>query len=298
MSNPPVGREPLEHAHARRLIDAFLVDDLDRSDAARLAAHVKDCPACAAELGGTTRLLTLLGTLPTPPPTPDLDQRILSAALRDRERRHDHRFWLMGLPTQIFRGAVRTTGTLAVTIVAVAVLGGTLVLAAGFVSQVAWAPPRVTLVPDMTPTPAPTLIQAAAPQTHQPVVTAQPTDAPTREPAVAPTDTPELTPAVMAMPSPTHPGPDAQRDRGAHPGPDAQRDRGAHPGPDAQRDRGAHPHAISHPGPDGKAAADSSAFGQPVADPHRGAHRGAVPDIAVATGRAGPVSSFRALRKA
>ena len=203
MSNPPVGREPLEHAHARRLIDAFLVDDLDRSDAARLAAHVKDCPACAAELGGTTRLLTLLGTLPTPPPTPDLDQRILSAALRDRERRHDHRFWLMGLPTQIFRGAVRTTGTLAVTIVAVAILGGTLVLAAGFVSQVAWAPPRVTLVPDMTPTPAPTLIQAAAPQTHQPVVTAQPTDAPTREPAVAPTDTPDPTPVVMALPSPT-----------------------------------------------------------------------------------------------
>ena len=203
VSHPPVGREPLEHAQARRLIDAFLVDDLERSDAARLAAHVKGCPACAAELGGTTRLLTLLGTLPTPPPAPDLDQRILSAALRDRERRHDHRFWLMGLPTQVFRGTVRTTGTLVATIVTVAVLGGTLVLAAGFVSQVAWAPPRATLVPDMTPTPAPTLIQAAAPQVQHPVVITQPTDAPTREPAVAPTDTPEPAPAVAPTLSPT-----------------------------------------------------------------------------------------------
>jgi hypothetical protein len=201
--NPPVGREPLEHAHARRLIDALLVDDLLGTDAARLAAHVKVCPACAAELGGTTRLLTLLGTLPTPPPAPDLDERILIAALRDRERRHDHRFWLMGLPTQVFRGAVRTTGTLVATIVTIAVLGSTLVLAAGFVSQVAWAPPRATLEHDMTPTPAPTLNQAAAPQIQQPVVITQPTDAPTREPAVAPTDTPQPTPAVMAMPSPT-----------------------------------------------------------------------------------------------
>ena len=205
MINPPVGRKPLEHAHARRLIDAFLVDDLLRSDAARLAAHVKVCPSCAAELGGTTRLLALLGTLPTPPPAPDLDQRILSAALRDRERRHDHRFWLMGLPTQVFRGTVRTTGTLVATIVTVAVLGSTLVLAAGFVSQVAWAPPRATLVPDMTPTPAPTLIQAAAPQVQHPVVITQPTDAPTREPAVAPTDTPEPAPAVAPTLSPTPP---------------------------------------------------------------------------------------------
>ena len=207
MSNPPVGREPLEHAHARRLIDAFLVDDLLASDAARLAAHVQGCPACAAELGGTTRLLALLGSLPTPPPAPDLDERILSAAIRDRDRRHEHRSWLMGLPTQIFRGAVRTTGTLVVTIVTVAVLGGTFVLAAGYVSQVAWAPPRATLAPDMTPTPAPTLVQAAAPPTPQPVVITQPTDAPTREPTVAPTDTPEPAPAVAPTPIARTPAP-------------------------------------------------------------------------------------------
>ncbi len=202
MINPPVGRKPLEHAHARRLIDAFLVDDLLAPDAARLAAHVKGCPACAAELGGTTRLLALLGSLPTPPPAPDLDERILIAALRDRERRHDHRFWLMGLPTQVFRGAVRTTGTLVATIATVAVLGGTLVLAAGFVSQAAWAPPRATLVPDMTPTPAPMLIQVA-PQTQHPVVTTRPTGAPTPKPAVAPTDAPEPVPAVAPTLEPT-----------------------------------------------------------------------------------------------
>ena len=229
MSHPPVGREPLEHAQARRLIDAFLVDDLDRSDAARLAAHVKGCPACAAELGGTTRLLALLGTLPTPPPAPDLDQRILSAALRDRERRHDHRFWLVGLPTQVFRGAVRTTGTLVATIVAVAILGGTLVLAAGFVSQVAWAPPRVTLVPDMTPTPAPTLIQAAAPQTQHPVVT-DPADGRAHPGARRLPDGHPRTRPGRGAHAIAHPGPDAHRDRGAH-RPHAHRDREPTPAP-------------------------------------------------------------------
>ena len=207
VSNPPVGRESLEHAHARRLIDAFLVDDLLASDVARLAAHVKGCPACAAELGGMTRLLALLVSLPTPPPAPDLDERILSAALRDRERRHDNRSWLTDLRTQVFRGAVRTTGTLVVTIMTVAALGSAFVLAAGFITQVAWAPPRVTLAPEMTPTPAPTLIQAAAPQTQRPVVTAQPTDAPTPARTVAPTDTPEPTPvpspSTTAEPTPT-----------------------------------------------------------------------------------------------
>ncbi len=217
MSNPPVGRESLEHVHARRLIDAFLVDDLLASDAARLAAHVKGCPACAAELGGTTRLLALLGSLPTPAPAPDLDERILTAALRDRERRHEHHSWLADLRTQVFRGAVRTTGTLVVTIVTVAVLGGAFVLAAGFITQVAWAPPRATLAPDPTPTPAPTLVQTDAPPTGTPAVTAQPTDAPTPEPTpaptVAPTDTPEPTPeptpVVTATPEPT-PGPTAE----------------------------------------------------------------------------------------
>ena len=212
MSTTPAGREPLEHAHARRLIDAYLADELAAIDAARLAAHVEACPACAAEMGGATRLLALLGALPTPPETPDVDERILLAAIRDRDRRHEHRSWLATLPTLIFRGAVRTTGTLVVAIVTVAFLGVAFVLAAGYITQVAFAPgPRATLGPDMTPTPAPTLVQTAAPPTAHPVVTTQPTAGPTPEPTpaptVAPTDTPEPTPeptpAETATPEPT-----------------------------------------------------------------------------------------------
>jgi len=212
VSNPPAGREPLEHAHARRLIDAYLADELAPLDAARLAAHVEGCPACQAEMGGATRLLALLGSLPVPPATPDVDERILLAALRDRDRRHEQRSWLATLPTLIFRGAVRTTGTLVVAIVTVAFLGGAFVLAAGYITQVAFAPDtRATLAPDMTPTPAPTLVQPAVPATSHPVVTTQPTDAPTPEPTPAPTvaptatpeQTPEPTPVVTATPEPT-----------------------------------------------------------------------------------------------
>jgi hypothetical protein len=218
VSHPPVGREPLEHAQARRLIDAFLVDDLAALDAARLATHVRDCPACAAEIGGTTRLLALLGSLPTPAPAPDLDERILVAALRDRERRHEHRSWLADLRTQVFRGAVRTTGTLVVAIVTVAFLGGAFVLAAGFITQVAWAPPRATVAPDMTPTPAPTLVSPTVPATpapetpaptSKPAITVAPTAAPTATPAVtaeptpAPTETPAITPAPTPSPGAT-----------------------------------------------------------------------------------------------
>ena len=66
----------------------------------------------------------------------------------------------------------------------------------------------------------------------------------------------------------------------------------------AERDRGtvAHPHAVSIPVADEEATA--VAVAQPVADTNAGAFRGTVPDIAVTTGRAGPATSFRALRKA
>ncbi|HSW42550.1 MAG TPA: anti-sigma factor, partial [Patescibacteria group bacterium] len=205
VSNPPAGREPLEHAHARRLIDAHLVDELAPLDAARLAAHVEGCPPCQAEMGGATRLLALLGSLPTPPATPDVDERILLAAIRDRARRHEQRSWLATLRTQVVRGAMRTTGTLAVAIVTVSLLGGAVVLA------FALLPPRVTLAPDMTPTPAPTQVEAAAPATSLPVVTprpaAEPTPEPTPAPAVAPAETPEPTPeptpVETASPEPT-----------------------------------------------------------------------------------------------
>ena len=204
MSNPPVGREPLEHAHARRLIDAYLADELAPLDASRLAAHVEACPACQAELGGATRLLALLGSLPVPPETPDVDERILLAAIGDRDRRHEHRSWLSTLPTLIFRGAVRTTGTLVVAIVTVAFLGVAFVLAAGFITQVALGPqPRATVQPDMTPTLAPTLVSPVVPATPPPAVTAAPTPAPTSGPEVTaePTPVPTATPEVTAEPT-------------------------------------------------------------------------------------------------
>ena len=198
MSQTPTVRGPLDHAAARRLIDSFLVDDLLAQDAARLAAHVKECPACAAEIGGTTRLLALLGSLPTPPPTPDLDERIYAAAIADRARRHDHRSWLANLRTQVFRGAVRTTGTLMVAIVTVAFLGSAFVLAAAFFTQPTPTPtPHGTVAPDMTPTPAPTKVEPTAPAETPPAVVATP--APTAKPVV----TPEPTPAPSASPTPS-----------------------------------------------------------------------------------------------
>ena len=208
-------RGPLDHADARRLIDAFLVDDLLAQEAARLAAHVKECPACAAEIGGTTRLLALLGSLPTPPPAPDLDERIYAAAVADRARRHDHRSWLANLKTQVFRGAIRTTSTLMVAVVTAALLGGAAVLAAAYFTQS--APPHVTVAPDMTPTPAPTMIRSTAPAetppavvatpapTAKPVATPAPTPVPTASPAATatPTATPAPSPSATAEPSPT-----------------------------------------------------------------------------------------------
>jgi anti-sigma factor RsiW len=223
VSLTPSAREPLDHAAARCLIDAFLVDDLLEADASRLAAHVKGCPACAAEIGGTTRLLALLGSLPTSPPAPDLDERIYAAAIADRARRHDHRSWLQDLQTQVFRGAVRTTGTLMVAIVTVGLLGGAAVLAAALLTQPAPAPSsRATVGTDMTPTPAPTMVQptvSAAPSvketppavvatpapTAKPVATAKPSPSPSASPAASPSPsaTPSPSPSASAEPSPT-----------------------------------------------------------------------------------------------
>jgi hypothetical protein len=207
VSPTPSPREPLDHAGARRLIDAFLVDDLLEADASRLAAHVKGCPACAAEIGGTTRLLALLGSLPTPPPAPDLDERIYAAAIADRARRHDHRSWLQNLQTQVFRGAVRTTGTLMVAVVTVGLLGGAAVLAAALLTQPVPPPsPRVTVVPSMSPTLAPSIAQptvSAAPSVKETPPAVVVTPAPTAKPVVTPkpTPAPSASPAASAEPS-------------------------------------------------------------------------------------------------
>jgi len=204
----------LDCARARELIDLFLLDDLLAADAARLAAHVKGCAACTAEIGSSTRVLGLLGSLPVPRPTPDLDERILLAALDDRTRRHAQRSWLSDLRTQVLRGAMRTTGTLIVTILSVALLGGAFVFAA---SQVVsnfpiLAGPRATIPPVATPTTSVPAAQTAEPSTTaparpSPVVSATPepviTPAPTEPPAQTATPEPAATPSATPEPTPT-----------------------------------------------------------------------------------------------
>ena len=165
MTNPHVG-PALDCTRARALIDAFLLDELGSADAARLAAHVKGCAACAAEIGSSTRVLGLLGSLPVQRPMPDLDERILMAALDDRARRHAHRSWLSDLRTQVIRGAMRTTGTLLVTILSVALLGGAFVFAASqVVAQLPVFTQRATLPPVATPTTSVPAAQTAEPST-------------------------------------------------------------------------------------------------------------------------------------
>jgi hypothetical protein len=217
---------PLDCAAARPLIDAYQFDELGHDARRALAAHLRDCAACSAELGSVTQLMSLLAALPQPAPASDLDERIILAAIAARHRRHDHRSWLSDLSTQIVRGAVRTTGTLFVTIATVALLGGVIVFAAtGFIVQTVQAPASSgTVQPDVTPTPVPTPGPTTGPTAPPepatpapsvvivtPVVTPAPTVAPTPletplitpEPTPVPTATAEPTPQPTATPTPT-----------------------------------------------------------------------------------------------
>ncbi len=212
---------------ARALIDRFLVDDLAGEPASALSRHLATCPACAAELGGATLLIRLLGSMPAPAPAPDLDRRIVLAALEDRERRHAHRSWLADLRTQIVRGAIRTTGTLVATVVAVALLGATLVLAAStFIGRlplfaggatIPTVTPMQSVAPS-TPTWPATSLPGGVVVTQLPVVGAAPSappksaeppttsPAPTVSPAPAASATPSASPEPTAAPT-ASPGP-------------------------------------------------------------------------------------------
>ncbi len=232
----PHGSHALDCSRAGALIDAFLLDELQASDAARLAAHVKGCAACAAEIGGSTRVLGLLGSLPVARPTPDLDERILFAALDDRAKRHDRRSWLSDLRTQVLRGAMRTTGTLMVTILSVALLGGAFVFAASqFVTslpvfnQSANIPPVAT--PTLTPVPAAQTAEptnnatprpsSAVSATPEPVVTPAVGTATSPEPTASPTPGPSPTPEASASPTPSiEPSPSATSEPTASPTPE------------------------------------------------------------------------------
>ena len=203
--------QPLDCTGACQLIDAFLLDELPEGSAQTLREHLAGCAACTTELGSATRLIQLLGALPTPAPAPDFDERVLLAALTDRQRRREQRSWLSDLWVQVFRGAMRTTGTLIATIVVVTMLGGAFVFAASrFVSNV-WTPSARVAVVQATATPAATAAPVATPSarnpTPAPVVsaptpTAGSTQAPTAASAVSPTPTPAPTPTATVTPTP------------------------------------------------------------------------------------------------
>jgi hypothetical protein len=194
---------------ARGLIDGFVMDELLESDRRALAEHLRGCAACSVELGSATRLLELLASLPDVPPTEDFDARVVAAALADRARRHERRSWLTNLPTQFWRGAVRTTGTLMLTVALVALVGAAFVFAASNLFP-GWVPivgvnhptptPRPTAQPTAQPTPTPVIIIV----TPAPTPTPEPTSvAPTPAPTEAPTPTPAATPTPAPTPAPT-----------------------------------------------------------------------------------------------
>jgi hypothetical protein len=216
---------------ARHLIDRYAVDELSTADARALAAHVRTCVPCAAEMAGVTRLVGILTALPDVPATPDMDERILVAAFADRDARHAKRTWWADLRFQLLRGTARTTGTLVATVVAVAILGATFVFAAStffrlpFTGSGTMPPvPTQTAAPADTGVPSPSMptvtvapVESAQPTTEptpevttEPVVTAppvateEPTPPPTPEPTpvITPAPTPEPTPAPTIQPTP------------------------------------------------------------------------------------------------
>jgi hypothetical protein len=203
-------RTPLDCASAQPLVDVLLLEGLDPASAAALEIHLSGCASCSAELRGMARLIELMAVLPEPAAAPDLDQRVLLAAVAARQKRHEHHSWLQDLPRLVVRGAMRTTGTLVLTLVSVALLGGAFVFAAGtFLAQTALAPgPGATVTPEVTPTLTPTPQVTAAPTrvpTEAPVVVAA-SAIPTPEVTVAPTAAPTPAPTVLtvaASPAPT-----------------------------------------------------------------------------------------------
>lgn len=205
--------KPLDCASAQRLIEAFLLDELGAGSGAALRAHLAGCVACTTELGGATRLIQLLADLPAPLPAPDLDERIILAAIADRQRRHERRSWLNALPALVLRGAMRTTGTLVATVVSVALLGAAFVFAAGSlltqVPQLGSGPASVApeMTPTITPTPVLTVAPTVAPQVTKAPAVAPVTPAPTPAPVVTvapatPAPTPAPTPAITPEPTP------------------------------------------------------------------------------------------------
>jgi hypothetical protein len=225
------------------LVDAFVVDELLPRDRRALSEHLHGCAACSAELGGASRLMEALGALPDVEPTADFDARVIAAALADRERRHAGRIPLAVLLRRAFHGAVRTTGTLVITILTMVVLGGALVVGAtslfGGIPLVvhigggdtippaatptlvpATLQPTVTITEPPTPGPTPVVTPTALPETPRP--TAPPTPAVTPAPTPPPTPTAAPTPAPTPVPTPVPTRPPATEEPTPVPTPSAE----------------------------------------------------------------------------
>ena len=220
--NLPAARRLIEDvitcARARALVDAFLVDELLPGDSRALSGHLRGCAACSAQLGGATRLMEVLGGLPDVEPTADFDARVIAAALADRERRHAGRIPLAVLFRKALHGAVRTTGTLVITILTMVVLGGALVVGAttlfGGIPLVVQIGGGDTIPPVATPTLAPATLQPTVTMTEPPTAAPTPVVTPTAlpesprptappTPAVTPAPTPPPTPTAAPTPAPT-----------------------------------------------------------------------------------------------
>jgi hypothetical protein len=209
------------------LIDRYVLDDVPVVERGLLREHLAGCQACTAEFAAFSRLLDELAALPDVMPSSRLDARIYEAAMADRRARSAEH----GLPAlwhQIWRGAMRTTGTLVLTVVVVALLSAAFVQAAsglfngplesvGLVPRATSTPVatvRATATPGPTarPTPAPTAEPTPSPRVIILVVTPSPsaTPRPTPSPSATPTATPTPTivavtptPAPTASPTPT-----------------------------------------------------------------------------------------------
>jgi anti-sigma factor RsiW len=66
----------LTHDDIRGQLSDYVEGALDSGQAARVAAHVRQCSACAAYLATLRATIDLLGTLPTKPAPERLRQRL------------------------------------------------------------------------------------------------------------------------------------------------------------------------------------------------------------------------------
>jgi len=86
---------------AREALGAYVLGALEPDERAAVAAHVADCPECAAELArleGLPDLLRHADGLVIPPAPPAVEERLLDRVARERGRHRRHRPALLRVP--------------------------------------------------------------------------------------------------------------------------------------------------------------------------------------------------------